>query len=43
MFSSKRLSQLKKEERDDSNPKEKDTAPKENVLHKGGGNPQRGA
>ncbi|MBI4335872.1 MAG: agmatinase [Candidatus Omnitrophica bacterium] len=43
IFSSKRLSQLKKEEKDDSNSKEKDTAPKENVLHKGGGNPQRGA
>ncbi len=43
MYSSKRLSQLKKEEKDDSNSKEKDSAPKENVLHKGGGNPQRGA
>jgi len=43
MFSSKRLSQLKKEEKDDSNSKEKDTAPKEDVLHKGSGNAQRGA
>jgi len=46
MFSSKRLSQLKKEEKeekDDSNSKEKDTASKEDVLHKGSGNAQRGA
>ena len=43
MFSSKRLSQLKKEEKDDSDLKEKGTTPKENVLHKGGGNSQRGA
>lgn len=42
MYSSKRLSQLKKEEKDDSNSKEKDSTPKENVLHKGGGNSQRG-
>ncbi|MDD5449438.1 MAG: agmatinase [Candidatus Omnitrophica bacterium] len=37
MFSSKRLSQLKKEEKDDSNSKEKDTPPKEGILHKGSG------
>ncbi len=43
MFSAKRLSLLKKEERDDSDLKEKDTAPKENVLHKGSGNSQKGA
>lgn len=43
MYSSKRLSQLKKEEKDDSNSKEKDSSPKENVLHKGSGNSQRGA
>jgi agmatinase len=42
MYSSKRLSQLKKEEKDDSNSKEKDPASKENVLHKGSGNSQRG-
>lgn len=42
MFSQKRLSQLKKEEKDVTDSKEKDTAPKENVLHKGSGNPQRG-
>jgi len=43
LFSPKRLSQLKKEEKNDSDPKEKDNAPKENILHKGGGNSQRGA
>lgn len=37
IFSSKRLSLLKREEKDDSNSKEKDTAPKENILHKGSG------
>ncbi|NQU73645.1 MAG: agmatinase [Candidatus Omnitrophica bacterium] len=37
LFSPKRLSQLKKEEKNDSDPKEKDNAPKENILHKGGG------
>lgn len=43
MFSSKRLSLLKKEEKDVTDSKEKDTASKENVLHKGSGNSQRGA
>lgn len=38
IFSPKRLSQLKKEERDDSGSKENDIAPKENILHKGSGN-----
>jgi agmatinase len=38
IFSTKRLSQLKKEEKDDSNSKEKDTASKENIFHKGSGN-----
>jgi len=42
IFSSKRLSQLKKEERDVTDSKENDTNSKENVLHKGGGNAQRG-
>lgn len=43
MFSSKRLSQLKKEERDASDLKETNTDSKENVLYKGLGNSQRGA
>jgi hypothetical protein len=43
IYSPKRLSQLKKEEKDVTGSKEKDPAPKENVLHKGGGNSQRGA
>ena len=42
MYSPKRLSHLKKEDKDASDVKEKDNGPKENILHKGGGNPQRG-
>lgn len=42
MFSPKRLSQLKKEEKDVVDSKEKDPNSKENVLYKGSGNPQRG-
>jgi len=43
IFSAKRLAQLKKEEKDVTNSKEKDTDSKENILHKGSGNSQRGA
>ena len=42
MFSPKRLSQLKKEEKDVIDSKEKDPNSKENVLYKGSGNTQRG-
>lgn len=42
IFSPKRLSQLKKEEKDVVVLKEEDTSSKENVLHKGSGNSQRG-
>ncbi|MCX5716319.1 MAG: agmatinase [Candidatus Omnitrophica bacterium] len=42
LYSPKRLSQLKKEEKDVTDSKEKDSASKENVLHKGSGNSQRG-